>query len=128
MSEETWSRIDPSLIDDLSLSEVPSGEMTLASSKVRGNVTEMDFESSEGRICSVIMRNENGSLKVEDVQFPDHSGQVASLKTNLMLTVPVIEIASAWRTGDLEGVKRNSSLDFNRLVWSNLSTLPTQLD
>jgi hypothetical protein len=128
MSEETWSRIKPSLIDDLPLSEVPSGEMTLQSSKVRGNMTEMDFQSSAGRICSVIMRNENGSLKVEDVQYPDHSGQVASLKTDLMLTVPVIELARAWQAGDLEGVKRNSSMDFNRLVWSNLADLPSQLD
>lgn len=128
LSEASWKRIDPALIGYLPLTGIPSGEMTLQSSHVRGEVTEMEFISSDGKICSVLMRDENGSLKVDDVEYPDSSARVASLRTQLMLSVPVIELATAWESGSLDSVKRASSMDFNRLVWSNLSELPEQFD
>jgi len=128
LTEASWERIDPSLISLLPLTGVPAGEMTLQNSKVQGEVTELEFMSATGQICIVLLRDENGSLKVEDVQYPDAFASVASLKTQLMLTVPVIELAQAWKDGDLELVKRTSSTDFNRLVWSNMTGLPPQFD
>jgi hypothetical protein len=74
------------------------------------------------------MRDENGELKVEDIQYPDPSAGVASLRTQLMLTVPVIELANAWENQDIQSIRKNSSLDFNRLVWSNLPAVPEEYE
>ena len=128
LSEVSWDRIDPTLVSLLPLTGIPAGDMTLQSSKVVGEVTELEFLSASGKICIVLLRDENGSLKVEDVQYPDAAATVASLKTQVMLSVPVIELAHAWKTGNLDSVKRISSTDFNRLVWSNMTTLPGQFD
>ena len=124
--ESVWSHIDPSLMDGLPLTGIPTGEMSLQNSHVRGEVTELEFQSANGQICSVLMRDENGDLKVEDIQYPDPSAGVASLRTQLMLTVPVIELANAWENQDIQSIRKNSSLDFNRLVWSNLPAVPEQ--
>ena len=124
----TWDRIDPALVSQLPLSEVPSGELTLCSTDVRGDTTEMEFMSADGQICSVIMRSENGTLNVDDIQYPNTSAQVASLRNHLQLTVPIVELASAWHKHDLPRVKRTCSMDFNRLIWGNLKTLPSDFD
>ena len=126
--ESVWSHIEPSLMDGLPLTGIPTGEMSLQNSHVRGEVTELEFQSANGQICSVLMRDENGELKVEDIQYPDPSAGVASLRTQLMLTVPVIELANAWENQDIQSIRKNSSLDFNRLVWSNLPAVPEEYE
>ena len=127
-SRGTWDRIDPALVSHLPLSEVPGGELTLQNTDVRGDTTELEFISDGGQICSVIMRSENGTLNVDDIQYPNSSAQVASLRNHLELTVPIVELASAWHKRDLSGVKQNCSMDFNRLIWGNLKTLPGDFD
>lgn len=126
--ESVWSHIEPSLMDGLPLTGIPAGEMNLQNSHVRGEVTELEFQSANGQICSVLMRDENGELKVEDIQYPDPSAGVASLRTQLMLTVPVIELANAWENQDIQSIRKHSSLDFNRLVWSNLPAVPEEYE
>ena len=125
-AEATWNRINPALVSSLPLSGVPSGDMTLQNSHVRGDTTELEFLSSSGQICSIVMKEENGSLKIDDVQYPNSLAQVTSLKTQLMLSVPLAELADAWHRNDLESVKRICSTDFNRLVWSNVQALPSE--
>jgi hypothetical protein len=110
------------------LSEVPDGELTLQNTDVRGDTTEMEFISGDGQICSVIMRSENGTLNVDDIQYPDPAAKVASLRNHLELTVPIVELAAAWHKHDLPGVQRTCSMDFNRLIWGNLKTLPGDFD
>jgi hypothetical protein len=127
-SQGTWDRIDPALVSHLSLSEVPGGTLSLRNTDVRGDKTEMEFMSDSGQICSIIMRSENGTLNVDDIQYPNASAQVASLRNHLQLTVPIIELAAAWSRQDLTGVKRTCSMDFNRLIWGNLKTLPADFD
>ena len=125
-SGNTWDRVNPALVSSLPLNGLPSGEMTLQTSNVRGHTTELEFLSSAGQICSVIMKEENGNLKIDDLQYPDSMAQVTSMKTQMMLSVPLAELADAWRRNDLESVKRICSMDFNRLVWSNVQALPSK--
>jgi len=127
-SHGTWDRIDPALISLLPISQVPQGTLTLRSTDVRGDVTEMEFLAESGQICSIIMRSENGTLKIDDVQYPNSIAQVTSLRNHLQLSVPIVELASAWRKQDLVGVKRTCSMDFNRLIWGNLKSLPAEFD
>ena len=65
---------------------------------------------------------------MDDVQYPNAAMEVASLRNHLQVTVPIIELASAWRKQDLEGVKRSCSTDFNRLIWGNLKSVPEEFD
>lgn len=127
-SQGTWDRIDPTLVSQLPMAEVPRGELTLQETDVRGDTTEMQFMSDSGQICNIIMRSENGKLNVDDVQYPNAAMQVASLRNHLQVTVPIIELASAWQKQDLEGVKRSCSTDFNRLIWGNLKAVPKEFD
>ncbi len=127
-SKGTWDRIDPALVSQLPIAEVPRGELTLQETDVRGDTTEMQFMSDTGQICNIIMRSENGKLNVDDVQYPNAAMQVASLRSQLQVTVPIIELASAWRKQDLDGVKRSCSTDFNRLIWGNLKAVPEEFD
>lgn len=127
-SKGTWDRIDPAQVSQLPLTEVPRGELALQETDVRGDTTEMQFMSDGGQICNIVMRSENGKLNVDDVQYPNAAMQVASLRSHLLVTVPIIELASAWRKQDLEGVKRCCSTDFNRLIWGNLKAVPEEFD
>lgn len=124
----TWDRVDPELTSLLAMSDVPRGSLTLRSTNVRGDTTEMEFMAESGQICSIIMRSENGTLKVDDLQYPNAVAQVASLRDHLQLTVPIVELAAAWRKQNLTRVQKNCSMDFNRLIWANLKTLPDDFD
>jgi hypothetical protein len=74
------------------------------------------------------MEDENGSLVVTDLQYPGADLAVASLKTQLLVSVPIIDFARAWQADDIETVRKMTSSDFNRLVWSNVRELPDNLD
>lgn len=128
LSQGIWDRIDPALVSHLPISDVPSGILTLRNTDVRGDTTEMEFMSESGMICSIIMRSENGTLNVDDVQYPNSEARIASLRTHLQLTVPIVELAAAWQKQDVTGVKRTCSMDFNRLIWSNLKAVPEEYD
>lgn len=124
LNENVWGKVKPELLADFPLHDVPSGELTLKETEVFGEVTELQFMAADGRLCSVLMQDENGSLVVSDVQYPGPSLEIASLKTQLLVSVPLIEFAKAWEADDLDAVRKMTSQDFNRLVWSNVSELP----
>lgn len=127
-SELSWERIATAIESGMPIAGLPQGELIPLRSSVKGEVTELEFESSSGQICSIIMRTENGELKVDDLQYPDSTAAIASLRTQIMLTMPAIELAGAWESGDINAVKRTSSMDFNRLVWSNVNSLPGEFE
>ncbi|MEY3173672.1 MAG: hypothetical protein RLZZ436_1586 [Planctomycetota bacterium] len=124
LTGEVWSRMEPRLLEQLPLDDVPRGDLKLVENKVLGDSTELQFEAADGRLLSVTMQDENGNLAVMDVQYPGPSLEVASLKTQLLLSRPLIEFANAWESGDVESLKTQSSAAFNRLVWSNLGVVP----
>jgi hypothetical protein len=37
-------------------------------------------------------------------------------------------LANAWENQDIQSIRKNSSLDFNRLVWSNLPAVPEEYE
>ncbi|MBL8820537.1 MAG: hypothetical protein JNL58_31225 [Planctomyces sp.] len=121
----TWNRVQPELISSLPLGDLPRGEMTIQNSRMRGLRTEMELQAESGQLLTVILAEEAGYLRVEDVQYPGANLQIVSLRNQLEMTVPLLELASAWERSDIENVQKNCSTDFTRLVWSNVSELPT---
>lgn len=128
LTEATWSRLRPELFRLIPIEGLPEGELTLERNTARGDVTELEFVSASGHICSVIMRDENGSLLVDDVQFPGRTMEIASLRSTLMLTAPITELAGAWGSKDFDGVRRQCSTNFNNLIWQNVTELPGNLN
>lgn len=126
-SEVTWNQMQPELFRLMDIEGLPEGELTMQKSTARGEVTEIEFVSSSGQICSVVMRDENGSLLVDDVQYPGRTMEIASLKSTLMLTAPITQLAGAWGRQDFDGVRQQCSTNFNNLVWRNVNELPGNL-
>lgn len=128
LTEATWGRLRPELFRLMEIDGLPQGELTMERNTARGDTTELEFVSPSGQICSVIMRDENGSLLVDDVQFPGRTMEIASLKSTLMLTAPITELAGAWGNNDFDGVRRQCSTNFNNLIWQNVTELPGNLN
>lgn len=123
-SRGTWDRLTPDLTQQLPLGGLPTGELTLLNSRVRGTKTELEFRAQSGQLLNVLLSEENGYLRVDDVQYPNSSAEIVSLKTQLELVAPVLELADAWSRYDIPGVREACSHDFNRLVWAHLNALP----
>ncbi|MFM7832887.1 MAG: DUF3828 domain-containing protein [Planctomycetaceae bacterium] len=128
LNEGIWSRIDQDWLAEFPLDAIPGGHLELIETNSTGSATELQFQSDEGRLCSIIMEDENGSLVVTDLQYPGADLAVASLKTQLLVSVPIIDFARAWQAEDIDTVRKMTSSDFNRLVWSNLRKLPEELN
>ena len=123
-SEGTWNRVSPSILAELSIPDFYGTGLTLVDSHSVADRTEIDFTTESGLLVSCRLLNQNGTLRVDDVQFPNSDGHVTSLRTRLELAVPVLEFATAWSQKDLELLQKSCSSDFNRLVWSHLNAVP----
>ncbi|GAB5444499.1 MAG: hypothetical protein Fues2KO_48480 [Fuerstiella sp.] len=121
----TWKRAAPEILQNLSVPEFFAGGIRLTGSHDVADITELEFENSEGVLFSCRLVNQHGTLKVDDVQYPNAQGQITSLRAQLELTIPLLELAAAWEARELRHVQRSCSTDFNRLVWSHLEELPS---
>ena len=70
-----------------------------------------------------MLQDRQGTLLVDDVMMPT-LGRPSSLKATMELMLPVLDFAAGLRLGQLDTLQRQSSRDFNRLVWQQTSKLP----
>ncbi|MCR9197881.1 MAG: hypothetical protein NXI04_04520 [Planctomycetaceae bacterium] len=122
----TWRRVDPMMLPALSIPRFEVDGLTLKDSHSIADTTELEFTTGSGRLLLCRLLTQNGRLKIDDIQYPDEQGHVASLKSRLELSIPILEFATAWQTQDLETLQRTSSSEFNRQVLSHLESVPTR--
>ena len=124
--ESVWRRLDEGLIKQLPVPAFHNAGIRLTNTHSIGTRTELEFQNSAGMVlvCQLVL--ENGILKIDDIQYPNQRGLVASLKSELQLAAPVLEFANAWMISDSELLQKASSADFNRLVWSHFDGVPNQ--
>ncbi|MEQ9411117.1 MAG: hypothetical protein RIK87_25620 [Fuerstiella sp.] len=122
----TWKRVTPELLAELPIPELFDQGTRVTDSQTMASMTELEFTNSRGQLFSCRMVNQNGVLKLDDLQYPNEHGQVTSLRTRLELAVPILEFASAWKQNDLTQLQKACSSDFNRLVWGHLQAVPSQ--
>jgi hypothetical protein len=117
-----WERLDETSLAELPLAGADAGSPTITAIEYRGAVTRMTV-SQGSRELTYVLRNWNGKLRVDDVlaRVPKRP---SSLKTILELMVPIHEFAAGIRTLQIELLGRNSSADFNRLVWKQTEAVP----
>lgn len=128
LAQGTWQRATPEIMASLPIPDFYDPSLTLVSSHSMGPRTELEFSTDNGLDLSCTLVNQNGLLKIDDIQFPNAMGQVTSLKSRLELAVPILEFSAAWSANDMELLQKSCSSDFNRLVWSHLSGVPGQFD
>lgn len=120
----TWKRSSPQILAQLPIPAFYDVGLKLTDSHSIGNRTELEFQNGSGMAMSCSLMDQNGLLKIDDVQYPNENGQVTSLKSRLELAVPILEVSNAWVQNDVVLLQRACSSDFNRLVWSHLSGVP----
>lgn len=125
-SETVWQRLNSNLIKQLPVPDLYDEGIRLTSTQSIGTRTELEFQNSAGNVLVCQLVVENGILKLDDVQYPNERGLVASLKSELQLTAPILEFANAWMMSDSELLQKACSADFNRLVWSHLDGVPNR--
>ncbi|MCA9082613.1 MAG: hypothetical protein KDA81_01090 [Planctomycetaceae bacterium] len=123
----TWNRISPEILQALPIPEFDTDQLKLTDSHTQSQRTELEFQTGSGLLLSCRMATSpDGFLRVEDIQYPNEQGNVTSLRTRLELTIPLTELAMAWKSQDMELLQKSCSADFNRLVWSHLRGIPNQ--
>ena len=122
----TWRRVDPMMLPALAIPNFAVEGLSLTDSHSIADTTELEFTTGSGRLLLCRLLSQNGTLKIDDIQYPDEQGQVASLRTRMALSIPILEFATAWQTNDLETLQTSASSDFNRHVLSHLQEVPTR--
>lgn len=122
----TWQRVDPQTLSKIAIPDLYAEGLELVDAHTVAERTELQFRNSTGMLLSCRMHDQNGSLKIDDVQYPNMKGQVSSLRTQLELRIPILEFADAWQRKDMQALQKSCSSDFNRLVWSHLKSVPTR--
>jgi hypothetical protein len=70
-----------------------------------------------------VLRDRLGDVRIDDV-LVGVPGRPFSLKETLETMLPVTRYIQGVRSGQLGKLQRNSSLDFNRLVWTQIDRVP----
>ncbi len=127
MTEQIWLPLSELPQPQIPLLHPPRGPLQLQDSIAQGDTTELQFVAADGRLCSVLLEEQNGNLLVTDLQYPDAQAGLTSLEHQLLHAVPLMQFAAAWESGSVDQIRAATSAEFERLVWSNVDQLPAQL-
>ena len=118
-----WKRTHAGLLQAMPLTEIEDAVPTIRSTVFSGSVTEVTVTQGS-RALTYILQDRQGTLLVDDVLMPT-LGRPSSLKSTMELMLPVLDFAAALRLNQLDTLRRQSSRDFNRLVWQQTTKLPS---
>jgi hypothetical protein len=121
-NERVWQRLNEQTIQHLALPDGGAQGPQIVSTSFQGALTRVDIRWNNTPMC-YMLRQQGGELLVDDLEMPA-AGKSSSLKETWELMVPVLEFAEGLRTSQLAALQRNSSLNFNRLVWQQTETIP----
>lgn len=127
-SETVWQRLSTDLVKQLPIPKFYDDGLRLVHTQSVGSRTELEFQNAAGRVLVCQLLLENGILKIDDIQYPNERGLVASLQSELQLAAPITEFANAWMMADSQLLQKACSADFNRLVWSHLEGVPNKFN
>ena len=112
----------PRLLPEILGLAFSNAEADVLGTGFQGAVTEITITQGT-RALTCVLREQNGSLLVDDIHVPSTS-LPSSLKQQFERLVPVLGFRQAIVAGDTSAVSKFSSADFNRLVWSQVGDRP----
>jgi len=121
-NERVWQRLDDNLMTLLPLKQLQHTDLKIEEIAFRGNYTEINGYLGQNPIA-FRLRDWNGDLGIDDVSMPV-ADQPESLRKRLEIIIPITEFALGIHNRDVSRLQQHSSADFNRLVWSQVRTIP----
>lgn len=117
-----WRSLHAGLVHEMPLREIEDATPKIQSTVFSGSLTEVTVTQGT-RALTYMLQDRQGELLVDDVLLPT-IGRPSSLKATLELMLPVLDFAAGLRLGQLDSLQRQSSSDFNRLVWHQTPKIP----
>ncbi len=121
-NRRVWGRLNPTTFRDITIPEIENATPKILSTIFQGPITEVTVTQGS-RALTYVLLDRGGQLLVDDVLMPVFT-RPNSLKTTLELSISIKEFAVAMRLDEIELLMRNSSKDFNRLVWHQTKQIP----
>lgn len=121
-SERVWDHVTPELVAELPLNEFRTGDRELLSVLYKGATTEVTMIQA-GRAMTVILNDESGRVKVDDLLVAVDK-RPSSVKTTLSHYLPIAKLTLALKQGNIEAVRQYCTNDFNRSIWLQIEQIP----
>ncbi|MBA3315795.1 MAG: hypothetical protein H0T47_21220 [Planctomycetaceae bacterium] len=123
-NERAWRHITDELVPSLPLGDIQPGDREVLSVVHNGAATDVTMMQA-GRAVTYVMRDEGGAVKVDDVLVAV-ADRPSSLKATMAQMLPVLRVKAAIAAGNVEALRRDCSVDFNRLIWTQVRNVPPQ--
>ena len=121
-NERVWNRIERDQLAQLpglkALTTVPRNNEL----RFEGAFTEIAGQLGDRKV-RYRLRDWNGELGVDDVILSE-PGFPASVRDRFEIMIPVIQFAGGVETQAIAELQRNSTDDFNRLIWKQVKAVP----
>ncbi|MFK7776886.1 MAG: hypothetical protein QM501_02030 [Gimesia sp.] len=121
-SSRVWKKVEPNLIAQLPIDEISGPDFKILDIKFNGAVTKV-FVRQGNMPLTYILREHLGQLLVDDIHL-DLKNRPLSAKKTLELMIQVQNYAYHMHKQNIPNLRRNSSRDFNELVWRQVDQIP----
>jgi len=122
-NRRVWKKLDEQSLRDLPMPEVENFPPKILSTVFQGAVTEITAIQGT-RALTYRLLDQKGHVLVDDVLLPVFD-RPTSLKGTLELLIPIRRFVTGFRTNSLDLLHRSSSADLNRLVWHQMTSVPS---
>lgn len=118
-NSRVWNQVSPAVLPEVLGLAFSEGLTQVSGTVFQGAVTEITITQGN-RALTCVLREQNGVLLVDDIVVPTTT-LPGSLKKQFERLIPVLGFRQAIERGNVTAVAAASSVDFNRLVWSQVS-------
>ena len=122
MNERVWSKLETTNFANYPMPEIETSIPSVEAIEFHGAIVKIHARQNNRKL-TYVLRDKNGEVRVDDI-LASSSGLPESFKTTLELLIPIRSFAAAIQSSQLETVQRNSSKDFNGLVWKHVLQIP----
>lgn len=128
--QRIWTQLNAATMTAMPLELFDSAELKVTETTFQGSLTKI-LADCGGQPVTYLLREEFGRFYVDDILWQT-PGRPASVKTTMELLIPVANFAAGVAIGRdaaeqgqaLDLLRRSTSEDFNRMVWSQAKFLP----
>ncbi len=113
-----WRQLTPGVLPNLLGLAFSNGRAEVSGTVFQGAITEITV-SQGTKVLTCVLREQNGVLLVDDILVPSTT-LPGSIKKQFERLIPVFGFHRALLASDPKQLAQNSSVNFNRLVWSQV--------